>query len=227
MYKCRICGKEFEKRYAYIGHCSVHNRNESYKLNRKKLGSEENNKNNIKIKKCKYCNKEFESGLQLGGHQTWCKLNENADDLKMKIKKISSGRKLTEEHKDKISKARKKYLDENPGKIPYLLNHSSNESYPEKIFREALEKTLISDWKYNYPVKRYSLDFAFITRKIDVEIDGSTHNLEEIMIKDKLRDETLNFLGWKVIRFSAKEVKEDVGLCINKLLNYLNHGSIA
>ena len=32
----------------------------------------------------------------------------------------------------------KKYLMENPDKVPYLLNHSSKESYPEKYFTEDI-----------------------------------------------------------------------------------------
>lgn len=51
---------------------------------------------------------------------------------------------LSEETKNKISKSRKKYLIENPDKVPYLLNHSSKgpsypESYFEKIFKDKLK----------------------------------------------------------------------------------------
>lgn len=216
MYSCIKCGKEFEKRHSYIGHCSSHNRSESYKLNRKKI-----NKTSIKSIKCKYCDKEFENGLKLGGHQTWCTSNPNIHETKSKLGLLRKGTILTEEHKAKISKSRKQYLDNNPGNIPYLLNHSSNESYPEKIFREALERRNIIGWTYNHPIKRYSLDFAFIEQKIDVEIDGGTHNLPEVILKDKLRDDTLNKLGWKTIRFTAVQIKENVEKCIDILLELL------
>lgn len=216
MYTCKTCGKEFEKRYSYIGHCSSHHRSESYRLNRKK-----NSQNFVKSKKCKYCGEEFENGLKLGGHQTWCTLNPNVQETKNKIGKIRSGTKLSEEQKSKISKSRKLYLDNNPGNIPYLLNHSSQESYPEKIFREALERRNIIGWTYNHPIKRYSLDFAFIEQKIAVEIDGGTHNLPEVILKDKLRDETLNRLGWTTIRYTAAQVKKDVEKCVDNLLKLL------
>ena len=194
---------------------------------------------------CKHCNKELSPFGK--SHERFCIENPNkesrsgsnnpnygkkgsnqyangikmSDETKAKISKARKGKTLTEEHKAKISKARKQYLDDNPGNIPYLLNHSSNESYPEKIFREALERRNIIGWTYNHPIKRYSLDFAFIEQKIDVEIDGGTHNLPEVILKDELRDDTLNKLGWKTIRFTAVQIKENVEKCIDILLELL------
>jgi very-short-patch-repair endonuclease/uncharacterized C2H2 Zn-finger protein len=222
MYTCKTCGKEYENRHSYIGHCSSHNRGESFKLGRKKENSHKIKKEKpVSSKVCKYCNLSFENGQKLAGHQTWCKLNPNLIYTKSKISLISTGRILSDSQKRKISESRKKYLDENPGRIPYLLNHSSNESYPEKLFRLALEKNNITGWEYNYPVKRYSLDFAFIDNMIDVEIDGETHNLEEVAAKDKIRTEELSKLGWKTLRFTSKEIKNNIEECIKILLIHL------
>ena len=167
---------------------------------------------------CKYCKKILNNYLSLGGHQTNCLLNPNKNERLEKISNSGKNRILSQETKDKISKSIKNYLDENPGKIPYLLNHSSKESYPEKIFREALEIRNINGWIYNLPIKRFSLDFAFINNKIDVEIDGNTHNLESVIKKDLNINEILLSLGWKTIRFTAKEIKNDVNSCIDRLL---------
>lgn len=222
MYKCKTCGKEYEHRHSYIGHCSSHNRGESFKLGRKKETSHKIKKEKLASPKiCKYCNLSFENGQKLAGHQTWCKLNPNVIDTKSKIGFISTGRILSDSQKRKISESRKKYLDENPGRIPYLLNHSSKESYPEKLFRLALEKNNITGWEYNYPVKRYSLDFAFIDNLIDVEIDGETHNLEEVATKDKIRTDELSNLGWKTLRFTSNEIKNNIDECIKILLVHL------
>ena len=222
MYKCKICEKEYENRHSYIGHCSSHNRGESFKLGRKKKKDNKIIKNGPIIPKlCKYCDTGFEKGQQLAGHQTWCKLNPNLEKSKSKIVIAFKGTKLTDLHKNKISESRKKYLDENPGRIPYLLNHSSKESYPEKLFRISLEKNNITGWEYNYPVKRYSLDFAFIDKMIDIEIDGETHNLKKVIAKDKIRTEELSSLGWKTIRFTSKEIKTNIEECIKILLIHL------
>lgn len=125
--------------------------------------------------------------------------------------------KHTEETKQKISKARIKYLEENPDKVPYLVNHSSKQSYPEKIFQNALISSNISGWDYNYRVGLYQYDFAFVTLKIDVEIDGATHNTPKVKKIDARRDSFSKSNGWIVIRFTAKQVKENVIGCINEL----------
>ena len=57
---------------------------------------------------------------------------------KYKNKEIENGFKghhWNEEDKKRISEQRKKYLSEHPDKVPYLLNHSSNISYPERYFK--------------------------------------------------------------------------------------------
>mgnify|MGYP000228815516 CR=1 FL=1 len=216
MYKCKKCFKTFENRYSYIGHCSSHNRGEQYKKGRKKNSDVKNI-----IKKCLYCEREFENGLKLGGHQAHCKLNPNKKLTSLKLSKISKGKTLSQEHKNRISEGRKKFLDNNPGNIPYLLNHSSKESYPERIFRERLIKEGIIGWKQEHPFKRYSMDFAFIDKKIDVEIDGGTHNLEKVIMIDKEKERITGDNGWITIRFKDSEIKNEMDSCIIKLKQLL------
>lgn len=204
MYYCDKCDKRFEKRKAYIGHCSSHNRGESYKNGRKKKEDKK------QASECKYCGTHFDDRKKLGGHTATCKLNPNNEDRKRKLSIAAKNRVLTKETRDKISVSRKRYLDKNPGKIPYLLNHSSSESYPEMLIRQKLERESITGWIQEYPVKRYSLDFAFVDILLDVEIDGGTHQLEEVKRKDDERDYILKSLGWRVLRLSAKDIKEDL-----------------
>jgi len=112
---------------------------------------------------CIYCGKECKNKNSLAQHEVRCKKNPNRKGfdnfaefnkiswnkgltketdnrvLKQsisvsKILKSRAGHKQTEETKNKISKSRKKYLFEHPDKVPYLINHSSKMSYPEKYF---------------------------------------------------------------------------------------------
>jgi len=126
-------------------------------------------------------------------------------------------RTLTDETKRKISESRLKYLNEHPDKVPYLLNHSSKISYPEKIFMDALIRHKIEGWRYGYQFGIYCFDFAFIELKIDVEIDGGTHLTDKVKRIDERRDLYSKDKGWTVIRFTAKDVKNDVDKCILKL----------
>ena len=144
-----------------------------------------------------------------------------SDNTKDKIKKSMTGKKLSDETKKKISDSRIKYLKEHPDKVPYKLNHSSKMSYPEKVFQNALISTGITGWEYNFQNGIYSYDFAFVKEKIDIEIDGGTHLTDKVKQIDKRRDEFSRQQGWNVVRFTSKEVKEDVIKCIEKVKTIL------
>ena len=145
----------------------------------------------------------------------------HSDASKLSIKMGKGFRKHSEITKQKISQARIKYLNENPDKVPYLINHSSKKSYPEQIFEKALISANITGWKYAYQNGIYEYDFAWPEQKIDVEIDGSTHLSEKVKKIDERRDAFSISKGWTVLRFSADRVKSDVISCINELLQYL------
>ena len=45
-----------------------------------------------------------------------------------------------------------------------------------------------------------NVDFAFIDKKVALEIDGRTHDDVEIINKDKRKDNFLKSKGWQVYR---------------------------
>jgi very-short-patch-repair endonuclease len=67
-------------------------------------------------------------------------------------------------------------------------------------------------------VGRYRLDFADITRKVAVEVDGLVyHNGQDSFIRDQQRQRDLQALGWTVIRFAAKEALDDPQRCLREI----------
>lgn len=134
--------------------------------------------------------------------------------------------KLSEITKDKIRKSRIKYLNEHPEKIPYKLNHSTKESWIEKYFRETLQKNNITGWIQKYCCGIYEYDFAFPLLMIDVEIDGYTHELEHVKKIDQRRDDWSKSQGWRVLRFKAKHIRNDIESCIGFLQVALNENKI-
>lgn len=143
--------------------------------------------------------------------------------LKRKIKPL----KLSEETKNKISISIKKYLQEHPDKVPYLLNHSSKESYPENYFEDVLQKTNLKYKRY-YQLSIYQLDFAFVDKKIDLEIDGSQHyNDKKIVESDKERTEFLNQNGWETIRINWSEYqkmkRKEKEIFVYKIVDYIKY----
>lgn len=127
------------------------------------------------------------------------KPRSKAEATKMYHKLNPGATKHSDESKLKISKARKAYLYANPDKVPYLLNHKHKRKfYSEIYFGECFRNTnIISEYK----VRAYSLDFADVEKKIDIEIDGDQHFLDKRIVEhDIRRNEYLLSLGWTIIR---------------------------
>lgn len=178
------------------------------------------------MKKCKYCEYETDNSLKLGGHVVNCKQNPNYKDRIDKLSKLRKGVSHTEESKKKISDSRKDYLKNNPDKVPYLLNHSRNESYPELYFTDVFNKNNVDITKF-YRIALYELDFCILDKKIDIEIDGEQHYLDvKIIESDKRRNKYLEELGWDIIRIRWADYKLLDGLSkkeyINNLISYIN-----
>ena len=94
----------------------------------------------------------------------------------------------------------KDFLLKNPDKVPYLLNHSRNESYPEKYFWNIFNKENIGIVK-SYRIGLYELDFSIPNKKIDIEIDGNQHYYDDKIVESDIRrSKYLEELGWDIIR---------------------------
>lgn len=78
-------------------------------------------------------------------------------------------------------------------------------SYPEKMF-ESIVNERFNDKNYirEFHILSYYLDFAWLDKKLDIEIDGSQHrrNIE----RDIRRDLKMTNLGWKVLRIPVTDL---------------------
>lgn len=194
MYTCIKCNKSFEDRRAYAGHMSSHKRGESYRKGRKK-GIHKN-----KTHLCKYCGREFSSGVALGGHTGSCIKNPTRHIKISKTNKNWEGKKHSEETKKKISEAMIKAQKEGRAWNIGQSRWNNEQSYPEKFFEKFLTNEGIK-FEKEYPIGRFSIDFALIENKIAIEIDGKTHFTEEETIqRDKRKNKKLEEEGWKTLR---------------------------
>lgn len=67
----------------------------------------------------------------------------------------------------------------------------------------------------------YIADFVCLKRSLIIEIDGGYHSQESQIIKDYLRTENLNDMGYKVIRFTNEEIYSNLSNVLDKIFNYV------
>ncbi|MDP9078279.1 MAG: endonuclease domain-containing protein [Bacteroidota bacterium] len=59
-------------------------------------------------------------------------------------------------------------------------------------------------------IDNYIVDFYCKDLRLAIEIDGMYHNHEEVVIKDNVRQQKLESLGVRFLRFSEAEMKTDM-----------------
>jgi len=70
-----------------------------------------------------------------------------------------------------------------------------------------------------YP-HHYKIDLAYPERKVGIEIDGGSHCTLERQSQDRKKEAKLSELGWTIVRFTNRQVKEDlegVVACLQRL----------
>ena len=65
----------------------------------------------------------------------------------------------------------------------------------------------------------YIADFICVKRNLIIEIDGGYHSQEEQEIKDYLRTEDLEKMGFEVMRFSNDEIFRNLSGVLDKIFN--------
>ncbi|NVO21328.1 MAG: endonuclease domain-containing protein [Bacteroidetes bacterium] len=90
----------------------------------------------------------------------------------------------------------------------------------EKVLWEAIRSRRCNGLKFRrqHPSFRYILDFYCVEHKIAIEIDGSIHQAPEIHEYDDHRTTVLEELGLRVLRFSNKEVVNNLGEVLSSII---------
>ena len=78
----------------------------------------------------------------------------------------------------------------------------------EKLW--ALLRKLPVRFRQQAPLGPYTVDFACHRASLVIEIDGGVHNLPEVAVRDLRRDEWLTAQGYCVLRFTMRQVEDDI-----------------
>jgi len=114
---------------------------------------------------------------------------------------------------------------QNQSKFMYSNNHYNKHlNFYAQSNKQKMTKSEACMWKYvlsrgqmmgykfqrQRPIDNYIVDFICLPLRLIIEVDGITHENEENIIRDKLRDINLVEHGYTVLRFSSWEVLNKV-----------------
>ena len=75
-------------------------------------------------------------------------------------------------------------------------------------------------FRRQHPIEPWIVDFACPQKMLVVEVDGGYH--DNVVEDDLKRQKHLEALGWKVIRFTEKEVEDDAEAVARSIARELN-----
>lgn len=72
-------------------------------------------------------------------------------------------------------------------------------------------------FKRQHPIWMYIADFYCHELKLVIELDGPIHLQKAVMENDKIREEDLKSFGIRVIRFTNRELRNEINITIDKI----------
>jgi very-short-patch-repair endonuclease len=73
-------------------------------------------------------------------------------------------------------------------------------------------------FRRQHPIDRYVADFACLSLKLAIEVDGRVHRDDDQSLRDLGRTEVIASQGWQVLRFTNDEVLSNVDRVVAVIL---------
>jgi very-short-patch-repair endonuclease len=114
--------------------------------------------------------------------------------------------------------------------IPYkpylkiLARHLRNNSTQAeiKLWMELKGKRIHGfDFHRQKPIDQYILDFFCHELMLGIEVDGYSHEIEDIQKKDAIKEARLNELGIHVMRFTDDQIIKDMGNVLREIDDFV------
>ena len=74
-------------------------------------------------------------------------------------------------------------------------------------------------FRRQYPIDSYIVDFAAPSIKLVIEVDGDTHANVVNQLSDTFRTDHLTSLGYRVVRFTNSDVLTNITSVLDKIQN--------
>ena len=102
-------------------------------------------------------------------------------------------------------------------------NHRNDSTKSEiKLWQELKGKKILG-YKFlrQKPIGNYIVDFFCNKLKLEIELDGYTHQFDDVIVKDEKKELYLNSIGITVLRFNDNDVINDMNNVLRGIESYI------
>ena len=98
-------------------------------------------------------------------------------------------------------------------------------SLPEALlWRELRKRPGGFKFRRQVPLTPYVLDFACLSSRLAIEVDGASHEMGDGPSRDLRRDTVLAQQGFQTLRIPARDVLKDVEICVTAIVAACREG---
>ena len=111
-----------------------------------------------------------------------------------------------------------------PGAVQHAIGQLENAGLVEIMVSPRLKSAFTSQWfllDTTKPIRPFIFDFVCFATRLIIELDGFTHGLEQNYNYDRYRHHWLESNGFRVLRYSDDDVRDDRGAVIDSIATVL------
>ena len=118
---------------------------------------------------------------------------------------------------------KRKIIPYNPNLKEFARQLRNNSTKAEVILWQKLKNKQMYGYDFHRqkPIDNYIIDFFCYELMLAIEVDGYSHQLEEVYDKDIIKTQKLNQLGISLLRFTDNEVLKDTFNVLLAIENYI------
>ena len=107
--------------------------------------------------------------------------------------------------------------------LKFRRNLRRKETNAENIFWQQVRNGKLNGFKFKrqHSIGNYIVDFYCASEMLIVELDGGVHNSKDQKEKDRLRDENLIAINFKILRFKNQEILTDINKVKQQIIKSL------
>jgi very-short-patch-repair endonuclease len=115
------------------------------------------------------------------------------------------------------------YKGAHPWLFAYARQNRKQQTQAEKVLWDKLRNGRLHGFKFRrqHPIYDFIADFYCASCSLVVEIDGAYHEVPDQATYDRERSYTLNEINVKVVRFTNKEVLENIDFVLTEICQLL------